>query len=64
MTKYRAFYMGLSLVLLGFSAPIHAQAIRVGAKVLEFELVGTDGKRYGLKEGIDQISILLFIGFN
>ena len=57
--KYRLFFLALFLSLC-----TTAFAQRVGDKMPEFQLGGTDGRSYGVSHTSNTISVLFFIGWN
>ena len=63
MNKLRLITIGLFTLILGFSTIAFAQP-RVGEKIPEFELQGTDGEMYGVKYSDKRVSIISIIGYS
>jgi len=61
MKHMRMFKIFAFALFLSISTTATAQH-RVGERMPEFQLQGTDGRNYGVKYSTDQVSVLFFVG--
>ncbi|MDP6042807.1 MAG: hypothetical protein QGG64_29935 [Candidatus Latescibacteria bacterium] len=64
MKKLRLIKLLIFALILFTSTSVIAQGGRVGEKVPEFQLQGTDGKFYGIKYADNSVSVICIVGYS